>query len=61
MKMTYHVKHCSPECPWCAKRYWAWLKDRMFNADRPRRGESESFGMAAVNSASRFEKGDRHD
>jgi hypothetical protein len=56
MKVENYTKGCHPQCPWCAQRFWAWLKSRMFQMDRPMPGESVSFNEAAVNSASRFRK-----
>ena len=56
MKVRNHTRGCHAQCPWCAAEFWRWLKSRMHQMDRPMPGQSESFGQAAVNSASRFRK-----
>ncbi|HYF55833.1 MAG TPA: hypothetical protein VEA41_16380 [Salinarimonas sp.] len=38
-----------PSCPWCARSYWHWLKDRMTNMAR-RVGGAQSFAEAAATS-----------
>lgn len=42
---------CHPDCPWCAKEFWSWLKARMKNANKEdgRSGEG-SFARAAATS-----------
>lgn len=41
---------CHPDCPWCARAFFAWLKARMRDMARPRRGEKTSFADAAATS-----------
>lgn len=46
-------KQCDhPECPWCARLFFAWLKARMCQMQVPRKkkGETVSFAEAAATS-----------
>jgi len=42
--------NCHPDCRYCAMDFWKWLKGRMNQMDRPRRGEEQSFSEAAATS-----------
>jgi hypothetical protein len=41
---------CHPECPFCARAFWAWVKSRMVAMSRVRRGDNQSFAEAAASS-----------
>lgn len=40
---------CHPDCPWCARQFWLWLKHHMANMSR-RVGGATSFAEAAATS-----------
>lgn len=40
---------CHPDCPWCARAFWRWLKGRMA-AMSVRKGGITSFAEAAATS-----------
>jgi hypothetical protein len=44
------MKNCSPQCPWCAKEFWRWMKSRMAQMNMTRPGETTSFAQAAATS-----------
>lgn len=39
---------CHPDCPWCAREWWAWLRGRM--ASMGRLVDGVSFAEAAASS-----------
>lgn len=41
---------CHPDCSFCARDWWRWLRRRQADMARPRRGEAVSFLQAALTS-----------
>ncbi len=41
---------CHPDCPWCAKEFFKWMKSRMTQMNRVVPGMVESFSQAASTS-----------
>ncbi len=44
------MQHCGPECSYCAREFWRWLKNREFNMSRALPGTPVSFTAAAKTS-----------
>lgn len=44
------MRHCGPECPFCARAFFKWYKTRMAQMRIPRKGERVSFAEAAATS-----------
>lgn len=45
------MQHCDATCSWCARHFFAWLRDRMFSAQRDGgRSGGGSFADAAATS-----------
>jgi len=50
MKVRNYSRGCDQTCPVCARQFWAWMKSRMNQMDRPRKGDVVSFAAAAATS-----------
>lgn len=47
---VYALGPCHPDCRFCAREFWVWLRARMAQMDRVKKGMTTSWSQAAATS-----------